>query len=62
MMARYTALHGTFDALRQTAKVMVLQPAHNIGQMQALLKADGATPLPPPQQQYPKTRVSPSAA
>lgn len=48
MMARYAALHGTFNALRQIAKVMVLQQAHDIGQMQALLKADGATPLPPP--------------
>lgn len=48
MMARYAAIHGTFDTLRQTAKVMVLQQAHDIGQMQALLKADGATPLPPP--------------
>jgi uncharacterized protein (DUF305 family) len=48
MMAQYAAIHGTFDALRQTAKVMVSEQAHDIGQMRALLKADVATPLPPP--------------
>jgi uncharacterized protein (DUF305 family) len=48
MMAQYAAIHGTLDAPRQAAKVMVLQQAQDIGQMLALLKADGATPLPPP--------------
>jgi len=48
MMAQYAAIHGTFDVLRQTAKIMISEQAQDIGQMQALLKAYGATPLPPP--------------
>jgi len=47
-MAQYAEVHATLDVVHQAARAMQFQQAEDIGQMQALLKTYGATPLPPP--------------
>jgi uncharacterized protein (DUF305 family) len=47
-MAQYAEAHATLDVVHQAARAMQFQQAEDIGQMQALLKTYGATPLPPP--------------
>lgn len=46
-MARHAATNGGLDIVREAAKAMVVQQVSDIGEMQVLLSAIGATPLPP---------------
>jgi uncharacterized protein (DUF305 family) len=47
-MAGYAETHAGLDVVRDTARAMRFQQAEEIGQMRALLRGFGATPLPPP--------------
>lgn len=47
-MAQYAQAHARLSVVRNAAQAMAFAQIDDISQMQALLSADGGTPLPPP--------------
>jgi uncharacterized protein (DUF305 family) len=47
-MCQYAEAHATLALVRSTAASMAVEQIEDLGQMKALLKADGAQPLPVP--------------
>lgn len=48
-MCRYAEEHAKLAVVRSAARSMAVEQLEDLGQMEAILEADGAKPLPPPQ-------------
>ncbi len=48
-MCRYAEEHAKLGVVRSAARSMAVEQLEDLGQLEAILKADGAKPLPPPQ-------------